>query len=95
MSVVPKDPQAVLDYILDWLTDGYLQSGEEITGTPVWTILPAGALVKDSQSNTITATTITLSGGVAGHLYRVTCQITTDQAGRKDERSIAIRVQEG
>ena len=32
-----------------------------------------------------------ISGGTAGKVYRVTCQITTD-SGRIDERSITIRV---
>lgn len=82
-----KDPSAVLDYMIDWLR--WLK-GDTIQ-TSQWTV-PAGlALV--SQSNTTTTTTVWLSGGTAGQTYTVTNRITT-AAGRTDERSLLIRVEE-
>ena len=82
---IPKDPDAVLDYTLDWAT--WLDT-DTLTGTPTWTV--QSGLTKDSQSNTSTAATAWLSGGVAGMNYMVSCRITT-AAGRTDERSIRIK----
>lgn len=82
-----KDPQAVLDYTVDWDADDWLGT-DTITGTPVWT-LPAG-ITKDSQTNTTTTATIWLSGGTDGADYDIACKITT-AGGRTDERTIRIQ----
>lgn len=85
-----KDPEALLDYPIDWGTDGWL-GADTITGTPVWTV-PSG-LTLAAQSNTTTIATVWLSGGAAGVEYIVECKITT-AGGRIDERSIRIIVRE-
>jgi hypothetical protein len=85
---IEKDPQAVLDYAMDW--SDWLAT-DTITGTPVWTV-PTG-LTKDSQSNTTTVATAWLSGGVLGTTYTVSCKITTT-AGRTDERSFRLKIVE-
>ncbi len=88
MTKFVKDPDAVLDYVVDW--SDFLDD-DTITGAPVWT-MPAG-LTKDSQSNTGTTATAFISGGTAGNGYTVACKITT-AAGRTDERSFVIVVRQ-
>ena len=83
-----KDPDAVLDYGFDWLD--WLANGETIS-TSTWTI-PTG-LTEDSETETSTTTKVWLSGGTAGIDYTITNKIVTS-AGRTDERSITIMVEE-
>ena len=78
-----KDPEAVLDYQVDWsdwLDDDTIDTSE-------WTV-PAG-LTEDSDSNTYTVAKVWLSGGTAGATYAVENKITTTD-GRTDERTIYI-----
>ena len=86
-SFYQKDPDAVLDYTIDW--SSWL--GDDTISASSWTV-PSG-LTKDSDSNTTTAATVWLSGGTEGVIYTVTNQITT-AGGRTDERSIKILVVE-
>ena len=89
MALFAKDPAAAIDYTVDW-SGGYLEPGETLASSG-WQIAPveAGGLVVDSDVAGATATTATLSG----HVYRVTNRVTTS-AGRVDERSLMIRVQQ-
>ena len=84
-----KDPEAVLDYTLDWTK--WLDEAGDIIATSTW-IVPTG-LTKVTETNTTKLATVWLSGGTAGTNYTVTNRITT-VAGRTDDRSITIRVQE-
>lgn len=88
MSNFVKDPDAVLDYTVDW--SSWLASGETIS-TSVFTV--GSGITKDSESNTTTAGTVWLSGGTAGVAYTVTHQITTSES-RTDERSFVVEVKE-
>ena len=83
-----KDPAAVLDYGFDWSTDGWL--GADTIATSTWTV-PAG-LTSEATSNTTTTATIWLSGGTVGQVYEVANKNVT-AAGRTDERSMTIRVE--
>lgn len=87
MTSYVKDPDAVLDYQIDW--SAWLDS-DTIT-TSEW-IVPDG-IVKDSDSHTDTAATIWLSGGTLNTTYLVTNRITT-AAGRTDDRTIRITVRD-
>ena len=88
---VVKDPDAVLDYQIDW--SGWLSGSDQIA-TSVWSVTgPDSALVVDNESETTTASTVWLSGGTANEEYTVTNRITTND-GRTDDRSITIAVQE-
>lgn len=90
MSVYVKDPSAVVDYTVDWGA-GYL-SGETVTVSG-FSIEPveAGGLAVDSAASDGQTASVTLSGGLVGHVYRVTNQISTS-GGRTDERSLTIRI---
>ena len=87
MSLFRKDPNAVLDYVVDW--EEWLEG--DTLATSEWTV-PSG-ITKNSDTTTTTATTIWLAGGTAGTTYTLTNRITT-AGGRADDRTIAIQVQE-
>ncbi len=82
-----KDPNAVLDYTIDWAR---WLAGDQIA-TSQW-IVPTG-LTKMADSKTVTTATVWLSGGTAGQSYTVTNRITT-AAGRTEDRSFIARVEE-
>lgn len=81
-----KDPDAVLDYSLDWTN--WLEAGEIITASVV--TVSAG-ITLDSDSFTDTRATAWISGGTTGVVYTVSSRITTNLS-RIDERTITIRV---
>ena len=84
-----KDPDAALDYGIDW--EDWL-NGDTIA-TSTWTV-PAG-LTEDSDSATATVATVWVSGGTAGTEYVLTNRIvTTNSPARTEERSITILVTE-
>jgi hypothetical protein len=83
-----KDPNAVLDYVVDW--SEWLAASETIS-TSTFTV--AAGITKDSESNTTTTAKVWLSGGTIGTTYRISNRITTNQS-RTDDRSFDIRVEE-
>ncbi len=82
-----KDPNAVLDYQLDW--SDWLVS--DTISTSSWTI--PGGIKKDSESKSDTVTTIWLSGGTAGISYSLVNHIITAD-GREEDRTITIKIYE-
>lgn len=99
-SLFIKDPDAVLDYYWDWAATtnnssdngDWLESGETIS---TYTVTADTGLTKDSDEKTNSDTTIKawFSGGTVGTEYDVVCHIVTS-AGREDDRTITIRVEE-
>jgi hypothetical protein len=92
---IDKDPDAVLDYSLDWVD--WLATGDSLA-TSAWAA-DTGLSVDVSPAPTIvgTVTTVWLSGGTAGSSYEVTNSITTDVPipnGRSDDRSFVVKVVE-
>ena len=97
MKTFIKDPDAVLDYGIDWSDkdaatnaigdNGWLQ-GDTIASS-VWTV-PAG-ITKDSDSFNDTSAIAWLSGGVIGKRYELANTVTT-AGGRTEDRSISILV---
>lgn len=85
MNKFIKDPDAVLDYSIDW--SDWL--GSDTISTSTWEV--DSGITEDSNSNTDTVTTIWLSGGTAGKKYELTNRITTT-GGRTDDRTIIIVV---
>lgn len=82
-----KDPNAVLDYSIDWTR---WLAGDQIA-TSQWQV-PVG-LTMITDTATTTKTTVWLSGGVAGQSYTVTNRITTT-GGRTEDRSFTLSVEE-
>lgn len=87
MTSFTKDPDAKLDYMVDWTE--WLGATDTIS-TSTWAISPTG-LTKDSDTKTTKTATIWLSAGTAGQEYTVTNHIET-MAGRKEDRSFKIVV---
>lgn len=81
------DPDAVLDYAIDW--SAWLDDDTIVTAT--WEA-DTGITI-DSDDNTTTLATVWLSGGTERVIYRVTNHIVT-AAGREDDRTITLRVME-
>lgn len=88
LLTIDKDPNAVLDYVQNWAT-WLAEVSDTITGTPVWTV--GAGLTLDSQSNTTTAATAVISGGMVGSKEPVSCRITT-AGGRVDERTFHLKI---
>jgi hypothetical protein len=93
MSFLLKDPEAVLDYRIDWGAE-YLAAGELLAASE-WSVKPDeadGVSVTGSDFDATTST-VKAGGGIAGHLYTLVNRVTSG-AGRIDERSILIRVED-
>ncbi|MBL4837124.1 MAG: hypothetical protein JKY34_06055 [Kordiimonadaceae bacterium] len=92
MTVFAKDPASTVDYSFD--RAGWLTLSEGITSA-VWSVDPPSGAAPTLGTEITVGTTrgIYVSGGVAGHRYRLSCKIETD-AGRAAERSLIIRVME-
>lgn len=88
MARFMKDPDAVLDYKIDW--SRWLPDGDSVSASS-WDA--ESGLTVDSNTFDDTSTTVWLSGGTDGTSYSVTNHITTD-AGREDDRTIIIAVKE-
>jgi len=93
MSFLLKDPEAVLDYMMDWGTE-YLSAGDLLADS-LWSVTPdePGGLTVLGSGFDASSATVKAGGGVAGHLYRLANRITT-AIGRVDERSIVVRVED-
>nr|WP_294849847.1 hypothetical protein [uncultured Sphingomonas sp.] len=91
MSLLLKDPLAALDYGVDWASD-YLD-GEGLTESG-WTVDPdePGGIAVDSHRFDDFGTSVSVSGGHPGHVYRLINRVVTS-SGRTDARSIVLRVE--
>lgn len=92
MSIFVKDPGSVLDHAVDW-DAGYL-AGRQISQS-TWQVQPAGgpdALLAGDARIVDGRAIITLSGGQAGTVYRVSNQVTLSD-GSSDERTLVVRVE--
>lgn len=80
---------STLDYGLDWSTKGWLASGESIA-TSSWVASSAEIVLSLSQ-NASGITSIFVSGGVVGTVYKITNTIVTDATNpRTDSRTITL-----
>jgi hypothetical protein len=92
MTLLLKDPGAVLDYLVDWGAE-YL--GGDLLATSAWSVAPdePGGVVVVGSDFDATTSTVKAGGGAAGSIYRLVNRVTL-QSGRTDERSIIVRVEE-
>jgi len=88
MSSYIKDPQAVLDFAIDW--SRWLATGETITAS---TITASTGLTVDSDTFTGTTVTYWLSGGTLNTRCTIVNHITTS-AGRQDDRTDYLIIQD-
>lgn len=87
MATFKKDPDATLDYTVDWTA--YLAAIADTITSVTWVLSPG--ITKASQSNTLTTATAFVSGGVEGETETLTCRITT-AGGRIDDRTITLKI---
>lgn len=86
MSVAfTKDPDATLDYSVDW--SKWL--GDDTITASSWTV--QSGLTKTTDTFTPTVAVMWVSGGEVGTTYFATNHITTG-GGRQDDRTIYIKV---
>lgn len=85
-----KDPDAVLDFTVDWTAT--LATGENVLSA-LWLIEPDGGLTLVSESGQGALRTAMVAGGKPGEVVRLTSRIVTD-LGRTDDRSFQIRIVE-
>lgn len=88
-----KDPDATLDYVIDW--SDWLTGGDTITDATATAATATGqpADIIDSFEFNTTTTTVWLSGGTPGHNYLLTVHATTDE-GREDDRSFLVVIEQ-
>ena len=91
-AFIDKDPDATLDYSMDW--SDWLAQGDALA-TQEWRVSTIAGdaspmSVTSSSLNGVTATTTAIvTGGTAGNTYTLTCKVTTD-GGLTDERYFRI-----
>jgi hypothetical protein len=90
MSYRLIDPDAKLDYAMDW--SDWLAEGDAIS-THQWSITPQSGSPTQPTLTNDTQATVTVQGFEAGKVYVLTDKITTT-AGLIDERSITLRAGE-
>ena len=92
MGLFLKDPGAEIDYAIDWAA-GYLD-GQTVFASS-WLVAPVepGGITLLTQATAPTRSVATLAGGIPGHVYRVTNRVTLSD-GRRDERTLSLRVEQ-
>ncbi|MBA2466879.1 MAG: hypothetical protein H0V46_04660 [Sphingomonas sp.] len=91
MTLLLKDPEAELDYAVDWGAD-YL--GGDSLAQSDWEVAPAetgGVAIVDATFDALIAT-VKAGGGIPGRLYRLTNRVVM-ASGLIDSRSITLRVE--
>jgi hypothetical protein len=91
MTLLLKDPEAALDYAVDWGAE-YL-NGETLSGSH-WHVAPVetGGLSVVVSRFDDTMATVTATGGVPGHVYQLANHVVLS-SGLTDSRSIVLRVE--
>ena len=84
-----KDPDDVVSYRLDWADTLNLSDPADTISTSSWDA--ESGITVDSDSNTTSTATVTLSSGTAGNVYVVTNTIVT-AGGSTYNRSISVVV---
>ena len=88
MEVFVQDPDASLDYMVDWTA----WLGADTIATSLW-ILDTANLTSFDESNDTVKAVVWLTGGVNGSSCLVTNRITT-AAGRINDQSFIVRVRD-
>lgn len=88
-SIYRKDPDATLDYQVDW--SAWL--GTDTISVSSWIAASGITTGSPASSHTTTTATVWASGGTAGEVYTLTNRIVT-AGGRTNDQSIVIQVSE-
>ena len=91
MTLLLKDPDATLDYAVDWGAE--YASGDSLIESE-WDVSPVddgGVAIVESAVAGL-ETRVKAAGGVAGRIYRLRNQVLL-ASGLRDSRSISLRVE--
>lgn len=80
-----KDPDEVLDYVIDWSA----RLDTDTISTSAWTV-PTG-LTDTDEDHTTTTTTLWLSSGTLGEAYEILNRITTT-GGRTMDQTVKLHI---
>jgi len=86
-----KDPDAILDYSIDWINVLNSSNPADTISTSSWS--NTGTLTIDSDSNTDTRATVWVSGGTLNTLDKLTNEITT-VGGRTYVKTINVSLKD-
>jgi hypothetical protein len=91
MTFLLKDPDSVLDYLIDWGAE-YL--GDDLLAESDWSVAPdeAGGVTIAGSDFDATTSTVKAGGGLPGRIYRLINEVVT-ASGRVDSRSIVLRME--
>lgn len=89
-KTLTKDPDAVLDYMIDW-GQKWLPAGDTITASTF--DADSDDITIDSSTHTDTTATVWLSAGVVAGKYQITNHITTSQ-GRQNDYTFIVQCRE-
>ncbi|GBH30431.1 phage fiber-tail adaptor protein [Sphingobium xenophagum] len=91
MSLYLKDADSSIDHGIDW--SAHL-AGQSIAAS-LWSVAPveAGGLSVEASAIEGLRTSVRVSGGLIGRLYRLTNRVTLSD-GQVDARSVTFRVEE-
>lgn len=89
IPTIIKDPDAILDYTIDWTY--WLDAVTDTISTK--TIVTPTGITCTTSSISGKKVIMWLSGGTAGTTYQVVCRITT-VGGRTEDRSIYVAVKQ-
>jgi hypothetical protein len=84
-----KDPDAVLDYSVDWFL---WLAGDQISSSE-WILEEGATIEKITDTFTTSRTVVWLGRGDKGITYLVTNRIVT-AGGRTDDRTISVKVED-
>jgi hypothetical protein len=91
MTLLLKDPDAVLDYSVDWGAE-YLSG--DLLAQSAWSVgpdEPGGVTIAGSDFDATTSA-VKAAGGLPGRIYRLENHVVL-ASGRIDSRSIVLRVE--
>jgi hypothetical protein len=90
-TVNPKDPDATLDYTVDWRP--FLTSISDTGATATFVVSPPDELVLTSAVLGSGLHTVFIAGGTLHRVYRVTSRLTTT-GGRIQDQSFFLPIEE-
>ncbi|SMQ77156.1 hypothetical protein SAMN06295984_2567 [Sphingopyxis terrae subsp. ummariensis] len=92
MTMIVKDPGTRVDFAFEW--GAAYPEGQALVASE-WLAMPdePGGVTIAAQTHELEQAAVTLAGGIAGHVYRVTNRVTLSD-GQIDERSMTVRVEE-
>lgn len=92
-AVIAKDPDAILDYTLDWTDYMALIAPDTIASLTVTASNTVPTITVDSSDLSGDQTTGWISGGDVGNLEAFTFHIIT-AGGREDDRTLYVKIKE-